>query len=108
MTETEFLTLANASLQAIETALEKCIDELDTECTRSGNVLEIELIDNASKIIVNLQTAMQQVWVAARAGGYHFTYDGQVWRDTRDQSELFSTLSNLISGQAGVKVDLAA
>ena len=108
MTETEFLTLANASLQAIETALERCSDELDTECTRSGNVLEIELIDNASKIIVNLQTPMQQVWVAARAGGYHFTHDGQVWRDTRDQSELFSTLSNLISGQAGVKVDLAA
>ena len=44
MTESEFLDLADATLNAIETALEDACDasDLDVECSRSGNVLEIE------------------------------------------------------------------
>ncbi len=108
MGETEFLTLAESSLNAIEAALEKCADELDFDSLRSGNVLEIELMENRSKIIVNIQAAMQEIWVAARAGGFHFTYDGQHWRDTRDKKELFAALSSLISEQGGVAVELSA
>ena len=39
----------------IEAALDRLNDEdvLDVECSRSGNVLEIEFIDNGTKIIVN-------------------------------------------------------
>jgi CyaY protein len=106
MGETEFLTLAESSLNAIEAALEKCSEELDYDSLRSGNVLEIELMDNRSKIIVNMQAAMQEIWVAARAGGFHFKFDGQQWRDTRDQKELFAALSSLVSEQGGVEVEL--
>ncbi len=106
MGETEFLTLAESSLNAIEAALEKCSDELDYDSLRSGNVLEIELMNNRSKIIVNMQAAMQEIWVAARAGGFHFKFDGQHWRDTRDQKELFAALSSLVSEQGGVAVEL--
>jgi len=107
MDETEFLTLAEGSLNAIEAALEKCTDVMDYDALRSGNVLEIELIDNGSKIIVNIQAAMQEIWVAARSGGFHYKHDGQVWRDTRDGGELFAALSSMLSGQAGVQVVLA-
>ena len=63
MTETEFLTLADSTLSAIEAALERVCNEteLDVECSRSGNVLEIEFIDNGSKIIVNSQAPMQEI-----------------------------------------------
>lgn len=108
MTETEFLNLAEATLGAIENALEQASDELDTECSRHGNVLEIELIDNGSKIIVNLQSAMRQLWVAARSGGFHFAHNGQAWLDTRDDSELFATLSRVVSEQGGVSLELRA
>jgi CyaY protein len=57
---------------------------VDVECKRSGNVLEIEFIDNGSKIIVNSQAPLQEMWVAARSGGFHYKRVGDEWRNTRD------------------------
>jgi CyaY protein len=108
MSETEFLDLAQSTLDAIESSLDRLNDEdlLDVECKRSGNVLEIEFIDNGSKIIVNSQAPLQEMWVAARAGGYHYKRVGSEWRNTRDDSELFAALSQLASAQGGAQVTL--
>lgn len=110
MTESEFLALAETSLDAIEAALERAATAgmLDVECSRSGNVLEIEFVDNGSKIIVNSQAPMQEIWVAAKAGGFHYKYQDELWRNTRDGSELFAALSRMVSGQAGVELALRA
>ena len=108
MTESEFLALADQTLVAIEASLERASNEvdLDVECSRSGNVLEIEFVDNGSKIIVNSQAPMQEMWVAARSGGFHYKrVDGQ-WLNTRDQSELFASLSKMVGEQGGVAVSL--
>lgn len=101
MTESDFLTLAESCLNQVEEMFEKAFDndELDVECSRTGNVLTIEFVNNGSKMIVNSQAPMQEMWLAARAGGYHYKYDGQQWRNTRDGSELFSTLSLLAQEQ---------
>ncbi|MFL6675451.1 MAG: iron donor protein CyaY [Massilia sp.] len=108
MSETEFLDLAESTLDAIESALDRLNDEdlLDVECKRSGNVLEIEFLDNGSKIIVNSQAPLQEMWVAARAGGYHYKRVGAEWRNTRDGSELFASLSQLASAQGGAQVTI--
>jgi CyaY protein len=103
MTETEFLDLADATLSAIETAIDRLSeqDRIDAECSRSGNVLEIEFLHNGSKVIVNSQAAMQELWVAARSGGFHYKrVDGQ-WLNTRDGSELFAALSQIATEQSG-------
>ena len=108
MGESEFLAQAEATLSAIEAALDRLNDEdmLDVECSRSGNVLEIEFIDNGSKIIVNSQAPMQELWVAARSGGFHFRWDGAAWLDSRDGGELFAALSRLASLHSGQPVQL--
>ena len=66
-------------------------------------MLEIEFADG-SKIIVNRHAAAREIWVAARAGGFHFRWDGSAWRDTRQGSELFGELSKLVSAQGGEPV----
>ena len=101
MTESEFLELAEATLTAIEAAAEATGADLDA--TRSGNVLTLELADGA-KIVVNSQAPMRQIWVAARSGGFHFERRGDRWCDTRDGTELFATLSTLVSAQGGEAV----
>ena len=109
MTESEFLALADETLGAIEAGLERAADDsdLDVECSRSGNVLEIEFVDNGTKIIVNSQAPMQEMWVAARSGGFHYKrVDGQ-WRNTRDQTELFASLSKMVTEQGGIAVSLS-
>lgn len=109
MTESEFLTCAEQALSAIEGALERVSDEgeLDVECSRSGNVLEIEFIADGSKIIVNSQAPMQELWVAARSGGFHYRCDNGRWLNTRDGSELFASLSKVMSEQGGVDLIIA-
>ena len=77
---------------------------VDVECSRSGNVLEIEFIHNGSKVIVNSQAAMQELWVAARAGGFHYKRVGEQWLNTRDGSELFAALSEITTAQGGAPV----
>ena len=108
MSESEFLALAEATLTQIEAALDRLNDEdvLDVECSRSGNVLEIEFIDNGTKIIVNSQAPMREMWVAARSGGFHYKRVGDEWINTRDGSELFAALSSMASEQAGAPVIL--
>ncbi|HBZ08159.1 MULTISPECIES: iron donor protein CyaY [Massilia] len=108
MTETEFLDLAESTLDRIETCFDNLNDQdvIDVECKRSGNVLEIEFIDNGSKIIINSQAPLQEMWVAARAGGYHYKRVGDEWRNTRDDTELYMALSDLATQQGGAPVKL--
>lgn len=105
MNDSEFSALADRALARIEAALEASGADLDFELG-PGGVLEIEFVDG-SKIIVNRHAAAREIWVAARAGGFHYRWDGMVWCDTRDGSELMAALSALVSAQAGVPVRLA-
>jgi CyaY protein len=109
MTESEFLTMAEATLTGIEGALERVADsaDLDVECSRSGNVLEIEFVDNGSKIIINSQTPMREMWVAAKSGGFHYRRENDRWVNTRDGTELFASLSRMVGEQGGVEVTLS-
>jgi CyaY protein len=105
MSESEFLTAAERTLAAIESAVEAC--DADIEITRAANVLTLELADG-SKVVVNSQAPMRQVWVAARSGGFHYEWRDGAWRDTRSDAELFAELSRVISAQGGVPVLLRA
>jgi len=102
MDETEFEALAERALARLEAALEASGVDADVE-RKDGGVLEIEFADG-SKMIVNRHGAAREIWVAARAGGFHFRWDGTLWRDTRDGGELFAALSRLVSGQSGQPV----
>lgn len=104
MDDKDFNQLADSALARIEAALEASDADLDFELA-AGGVLEIEFADR-SKIIVNRHGAAKEMWVAARAGGFHFRWDGSAWLDTRDGSELMAKLSALASQQAGEPVEL--
>lgn len=104
MTESEFHSQAEATLAAIERAVEAV--DIDVEIERSGSVLTLELAD-ASKVVINTQAPMQQIWIAARSGGFHFGWLDGVWRDTRDGRELFAALSAILSSQSGSAVVLS-
>ena len=106
MTESEFETLAAAALAALESAFEACAPDIDVQAKGVG-VLEIEF-DDGSKMVINRHGAAREIWVAARAGGFHFRHDGTAWRDTRDGTELFAAVSRLASLQGGTPVALRA
>lgn len=106
MTDSEFETLAGAALAALESAFEASAPDADVQ-TKGAGVLEIEF-DDGSKMVINRHGAAREIWVAAKAGGFHFRHDGTAWRDTRDGTELFAAVSRLASLQAGCPVVLSA
>ena len=105
MTEPGFHELCDRLLRAIEDAVDAC--GADVETSRSDNVLELEF-DDGSKVIVNGNAPMREIWVAAKSGGFHFRRDGERWVDTRSGEELFACLSRVASQQAGAQVLLGA
>jgi len=104
MTESEYTRLADDTLRKLEHAIESANGDFDYEFS-AGGILEIEFADD-SVIVVNKQAAAQEIWVAAKSGGFHFRWDGSVWRDTRSNEELFAALSRFATQQSGAPVNL--
>lgn len=106
MNEVEFNHQAAATLLHLEQAIEASGADIDFE--NAGDILTLEFA-NGSRIIINKQGAARQIWVAAKAGGFHYRYDDQARNWVNDQSgtELFADLSRLVSAQAGAPVTLA-
>lgn len=102
MTESEYIQLTDALFRHLEEELESA--DLDYELA-PGGILEIEF-DNGSKIIVNRQTPLREIWLAAKSGGFHYRWQDGAWRDTRSGDELYAALSGMASGQAGRPVVL--
>jgi CyaY protein len=102
VSDSEFEALASRALERVEAALEASGIDADFEL-KEGGVLEIEFADG-SKIIVNRHAAAREIWVAARAGGFHFRWDGSAGRYTRLRVVLFAELSMLVSAEGGAPV----
>lgn len=102
MTDLEYLDHAEALLASVEAACDRINEttEADIDNQRVGGMITLSFEDG-SQIIVNLQKPLQEVWLAARAGGFHYRFDGQGWRDTKGRGEFFADLSRYASQQAG-------
>ena len=105
MTDIEFLDRAEALLRAIELTCDRINDTTDADIDnqRVGGMITLTFA-NRSQIIINLQKPLHEVWMAARAGGFHYQYDGDraAWMDTKGQGEFFANLSRYASEQSGL------
>jgi CyaY protein len=102
MTDPEFMDRAETLLKAVEACCDQINDETDADVDnqRVGGMVTLTFADR-SQIIINLQKPLQEVWMAAKSGGYHYRWmDGQ-WQDTKGQGEFFAALSRNASSQTG-------
>ena len=108
MKESEFHALAEAQFLAIEEAVEAATErsDADIDADTSGGVLTLTF-ENKSKIIINKQAPLSQIWVATRANGYHFDYQDGLWIDNREGHELMALLASASTAQAGQTVELS-
>ena len=105
MTDLEYQNLAESVLKAVEVACDRLNDEsqVDIDNQRTGGLITLTF-SNRSQIIINLQKPLHEIWMAARAGGFHYKFNSGQWRDTKDASEFFANLSRYASEQAGQPV----
>lgn len=103
MTDSEYLDRAEDLLTAIEASCDRINDETDADLDnqRVGGMITITF-SNRSQIIINLQKPLQEVWMAAKAGGFHYRFDGGAWMDTKGQGEFMANLSTFATEQSGL------
>lgn len=102
MTDLEYLDRAESALKAIELACDRINDETDADLDnqRVGGMITL-VFANHSQIVINLQKPLQEIWMAAKSGGFHYKFDGAQWLDTKGSGEFFAHLSREASAQAG-------
>ncbi len=109
LTDSEYHRLSAALLANVEAVLDEWLqgDVIDIDSARTGGMLEMTF-PNASKIVINTQPPLHEIWLAARSGGHHFKCRDGHWIDTKDGREFFDALSACASEQAGMALRFGA
>ena len=92
----DYLREAEAALDRVEAAA----DAADLDSKREGSVLTLE-IDNGAQVIINLQPAIEELWLASRVGAYHFRHADGAWRDTRGGADFIARVREAVSALGG-------
>jgi CyaY protein len=102
LADSEYHAITSALLARVEATVDQWLqdDLVDIDTHRTGGLLELGFPDG-SKIVINTQPPLHELWLAARRGGYHYKYAQGSWRDTRDGREFHEALSACASEQAG-------
>lgn len=104
MNESEFQEIADQTIEDLQNAIDNSGADIDYDDI--GGVLTLEF-ENGNKIIFSKQGAMNQLWMAAKSGGFHFDYnvETQLWLcDIGENEELYAMLSRLATAQSGEEV----
>ncbi len=109
LSDADYHRLSGALLASVESTADRLLqdDVIDIDTQRTGGLLELSF-PGGSKIVINTQPPLHEVWLAARGGGFHYRHVDGAWRDTRDGSEFFAALSQHASLQAGKAVRFSA
>lgn len=107
MNESDFQDIADETIEAIQDSVDRSGADIDYD--EVNGILTLEF-SNGSVIIFSKQAPVSQLWMAAKAGGFHFDYDEEheQWLcDSGEKEELYVMLSRLASEQAGEAVALS-
>lgn len=107
MTEAEFLAIYQQTLRRIEEIVEAAINDDDAAVDyESGNDMLTLTFSNRSVAIISRQSAIRQLWLAARSGGFHFDYDAgrSTWVCTTTAQTLAEMLQQICRDQGAVNI----
>ncbi len=106
MTDNEYHQLVDALLLTIEQQIDEELDngELDIDYESQSGVLEVIFPDN-SKIVLNKQEPLQQLWVATKFNGHHFEYRDGLWIDNRSGVEFWDFINKAATRQANATIN---
>ena len=111
MTDLEYLDRADQLLMAVEQCCDRINDETDADldAQRVGGMVTL-VFANRSQIVINQQKPLHEIWLAAKAGGFHYRFDEEkkVWLDTKGAGEFFANLSRYASEQSTFELEFKA
>ena len=102
LSDHDYHVRTDAVLRSIEATVDRWLqdDVIDIDTHRTGGLLELAF-PNGTKIVINTQPPLHELWLATRGGGYHYRYVEGRWLDSRDGADFFDTLSQAATEQSG-------
>ncbi|MCV2886186.1 iron donor protein CyaY [Aestuariibacter sp. AA17] len=101
MNDSQYHELVDEIFIELEDALDVC--EADIDCESAGGILTL-IFQNKTKIIINKQPPLHQIWVATKFNGHHFNHQDGKWIDERTGAEFWSFMDDAASKQAETDV----
>lgn len=103
MQDYEFHEKIDHLLHYIEDKLDHYEGDTDIDYEIQAGILTISFEDG-SKIIINRQEPLHQLWMATKFNGHHFSFDEKrdTWICVRSQDTFFEVLSDAITRQSGI------
>jgi CyaY protein len=100
-----------SSVSAVFKKLVKAIDQADpdvVECDATGDMVTITATKSGEKVVVNTQRAVQQIWVAGKGVGVHFSLaaDGRWLDDKQKGLEVIAWVAECVESASGLKLAL--
>lgn len=105
MEESQYQKLADTALRAIEDMMAE-VDAEVVDIDRAGDVITLTFA-KGTKAIVNTQRPTRQIWLAANARAWHFSFDEAKdrWLDDKGQGvELLAQVAAIVKESAGIDV----
>jgi CyaY protein len=100
----------NAAVAQVFKRLVKACDAADPdrlEADATSDMVTITAPTTGEKVIINTQRAVQQLWVAGKGEGVHFSLgaDGR-WLDDKGRGlELFAWVADCVASATGERID---
>ncbi len=102
MDESTYYRHAKAAFTKVENALD-ALDSDKVDFDRAGDVLTVTFA-GGKKCIMNTQRPTRQVWLAADAHAWHFSFDEEkgTWLDDKGTgANLFDQVSDIVKAHLG-------
>jgi CyaY protein len=105
MDESTYQKLADEAFRTIGNAFDNVDPEI-VDCEAAGDVVTLTL-RGGGKCIVNTQRPTRQIWLAATARAWHFSWDEtrMRWVDDKGRGdELYATIARVVKQTTGADV----
>lgn len=103
MDERRYQELADDALRQLEGMFED-VDAEDVDLERSGDVLTLTF-KGGKRAVINTQRPTRQIWLAANARAWHFSYEAPsgLWLDDKEKTtELIDQVIAIVRDVSGL------
>ena len=103
LTKNDYYKLVDKLFTQIEKNIDRHQGKSDIDCELHHNMITISF-QNGSKIIINRQESLHQIWLATKITGYHFIYDNNKWICNRTHENFWDILKKTFLNQANERI----
>ncbi len=97
----------NSQVDTLLMVIEDRLDDLDDDIDVDGANGQLTLtFSDRSQMVISRQPAQQEIWVAAKSGGFHLKWNNDHWFCAVTGERFAVLLNRILEEQAGIQAEV--